>query len=68
MTRGVARFAELREQIRDATVQGVGLDQIGAELIEPAALDDDDKAALWLYAWSLARRPRPGAVPSAEAR
>ena len=28
------------------------IDAVHAELIEPSGLSDDEKAALWLYAWS----------------
>jgi hypothetical protein len=37
---------------------GATLPTIEDELIDPAALSEDQRAALWLYAWSYARRQR----------
>lgn len=31
---------------------GASLDKVEEEIIEPSDLSDDQKAALWLYAWS----------------
>jgi hypothetical protein len=39
---------------------GVDLDKIDRTLIEPAARDKDEKAALWLLAWCL--QPEEGAA------
>jgi hypothetical protein len=58
---GQDRVAELLEA-------GRRLVEVEHEFIEPAAgLDDDERAALWLYAWSyqetrLPRRPLEGSV------
>jgi hypothetical protein len=52
---------ELREKITERMDEGVSLDQVETELIEREDyLDDEEKAALWLFAWSLvplARQP-----------
>jgi hypothetical protein len=57
-----ARCEEISLWIED----GVTLPTIEDELIEPAAVSDDQRAALWLYAWSYAQRlrqsPRPAEV------
>ena len=52
---------EMRFLIHSATSDGDSLDAIEREMIEPAALSDDDKSGLWLYAWSDAglRRGKP---------
>lgn len=34
------------------------LDAIEAEIIEPATVEEDQKAAMWLYAQLLLERPR----------
>jgi hypothetical protein len=48
-----ASEADLRDEIISMTRAGVGLRDIEETVIEPAALDDDARAALWLLAWSL---------------
>ena len=53
MSEDLGAFYDVRAQIRSATLTGTRLDEIAAELIEPAAVGDDDKDALRLYAWSL---------------
>jgi hypothetical protein len=54
---------ELREKITERIDEGVSLDQVERELIEREDhLGDEEKAALWLFAWSLvplARQPSP---------
>jgi hypothetical protein len=50
---GVKVLIELRETITERMDQGSSLDDVEAELIESQdQLDDDEKAALWLFAWS----------------
>jgi hypothetical protein len=44
---------DLRDEIISKSRAGAGLRQLEEAVIEPAALDEDDKAALWLLAWSL---------------
>ena len=48
----------LQKQVAKAVRTGLDLDAIEAEIIEPAAVDEDHKAALWLYAQALLERPR----------
>jgi hypothetical protein len=42
----------LQERIAALMERGVSLDQVEENVIEPSPLDPDQKAALWLYAWS----------------
>ena len=52
---------ELRSAITGRMDEGVSLAQVETELIEPQDhLDDEEKAALWLFAWSLDPPPAPG--------
>jgi hypothetical protein len=45
---------ELRETITDQMDEGVSLDRVDTEIIAPQdQLGDEEKAALWLFAWSL---------------
>jgi hypothetical protein len=46
----------LTEAIKQATRVGKSIDQIDAEIIEPAALSEQQKGALLLFAYSLLRR------------
>ncbi len=50
-------FAELRGAIAQAVLAGTQLDAIERAIINPAPLDDEQKAALWLYAETVADRP-----------
>jgi hypothetical protein len=48
-----ADLIELRDTITKRMDHGSSLDDVEAELIESQdQLDDDEKAALWLFAWS----------------
>jgi hypothetical protein len=50
----IVRF---QDRIQKRMARGGTIDDIDAEIIEPADLSADQKAALWLYAWShLSRR------------
>jgi hypothetical protein len=52
---------ELREKITERIDEGVSLDRVETEVIERENhLGEEEKAALWLFAWSLvplAREP-----------
>jgi hypothetical protein len=37
--------------------EGASLEQVEAEVIDRCGLQQDERSALWLYAWSLADRP-----------
>jgi hypothetical protein len=54
---------ELRDEITERMDEGISLDQVELELIERQDhLGDEEKAALWLFAWSLVplvRQARP---------
>jgi hypothetical protein len=46
-------LSRLQDQVELRLQRGASLVAVDAELIERApGLSDDDKAALWLYAWS----------------
>jgi len=60
-----------REQIMLRLDSGCDLDEIETELIDsPPGLSDDERAALWLFAWSYRHSParRTPAVEEALAR
>ena len=68
MARGVGDIATLRERVRVALDEEKSLLDVERNVVEPARLDPEDRAALWLYAWSYcdrrdsrSRRPRIGA-------
>jgi hypothetical protein len=42
---------ELRDVVARLADRGETLERIEAEVVEPAPLDEDRQAALWLYAW-----------------
>jgi hypothetical protein len=52
-------LSELRETVEHRIARGDELDRIEAEVVEPAPLDEERRAALWLYAWL--RRTAPHA-------
>lgn len=52
------------DTVRDWLHAGRTLDDVERELLAPAALSEEQRAALWLYAWSLQDRPgRRGPQP-----
>ena len=49
----MADIIELRETIAERMDEGASLDEVETELIDSQDhLDDEEKAALWLFAWS----------------
>jgi hypothetical protein len=42
----------LQENVHQRMRHGGSIDDVDTEIIEPSPLDADQKAALWLYAWS----------------
>jgi len=46
----------LQRQIARAVRAGVGLEEIETLVIDPAPVDEEEKAALWLYAEALVER------------
>lgn len=50
--------SEFERQIEVAVSAAVDLSEIEATIIDPAPLDEDEKAALWLYAEALGERRR----------
>jgi hypothetical protein len=55
----------MQNQISGLLSEGASLERVEAEVIERCDLLQDEKSALWLYAWSLADRP---ARPEQDAR
>jgi hypothetical protein len=45
-----------RAEVRRRMSRGGSVEDIDAEVIEPSELNADEKAALWLYAWSYVPR------------
>ena len=55
--------AGLRERIDAMLGVGRPLDRIEADLIDRSPLDEEQRAALWLYAWAARDRERLRGVP-----
>ena len=53
-----------RADVRRHMTRGGSVDDVDAEIIEPSGVSADEKAALWLYAWSFV--PRRAQRKSAE--
>ena len=50
----MSEIRDLRSAITGRMDEGASLDEVETELIEPQDdLNDEEKAALWLFAWSL---------------
>jgi hypothetical protein len=47
----------MQQRIGGLLSEGASLEQVEAEVIDRSGLRQDEKSALWLYAWSLADRP-----------
>lgn len=56
--------SELHRQIVEAVRTGARLDAIDDALIAPARLDEEEKAALWLYAEALQAQSPPEREPA----
>ena len=50
------RHHALQALLREALVSGRSLDQISAELDSQPDMGEEERAALWLYAWGEQRR------------
>ena len=48
----------IQKQVANAVRAGMDLGAIETEIIEPASVDEEHKAAMWLYAQALLERPR----------
>jgi phytoene/squalene synthetase len=48
----VAGVVRLQERVAALMSCGASLDRVEDEIIDPSDLSADQKAALWLYAWS----------------
>jgi hypothetical protein len=49
-----------RQAIEEAVRNGALLRDIERDLVDPAAVDADARAALWLFAWGAVERRRSG--------
>jgi len=49
-------LGELQHQIEAAALSGANCDVIEESIIDPAQLDEEEKSALWLYAYALTER------------
>jgi hypothetical protein len=47
----------MQHRIDGLLSDGASLERVEAEVIDRSGLRQDEKSALWLYAWSLADRP-----------
>jgi hypothetical protein len=54
---------QLRRLIEQAADEGIGMDDIEHELIDPANLPREEHDALWLYALGRREQPHPKSVP-----
>jgi hypothetical protein len=48
----------LMERVRDELEAGSSLETVEHRIIEPTALDEERRSALWLYAWSVSVKQR----------
>jgi hypothetical protein len=58
----------LESEVRRRMRHGASIDDVDAEVIERADLSADQKAALWLYAWSFIPRRTQRAVAEGHLR
>ncbi|MGO9971803.1 MAG: hypothetical protein ACLP01_03030 [Solirubrobacteraceae bacterium] len=56
-------LGELRSAIARAALAGIKLDAIEDQIISQAPIDEEQKAALWLYAQAVLDRPARLIVP-----
>ena len=59
-------LGQFQRAIAGAVLDGTGLDAIENEIIKHAPIDDEQKAALWLYAEAVTDRPRRLKQPRAD--
>ena len=50
----VGVFGVYRERVAAGLAEGLTIEQLDEELLRDAPLDEDEKAALWLFGYSLA--------------
>jgi hypothetical protein len=53
---------ELRSVVDTMLADGATLREIEQAVIDPAAVGEDARDALWLYAWGCSERQRPSVV------
>jgi hypothetical protein len=52
----MSRLSQLQRRIEQEVRRGEPFDRIEDDVIEPSGLPEDQKSALWLYAWSFVDR------------
>jgi hypothetical protein len=52
----------LRAEIAARLGRGDCLESVERDVTAPSQLSEEQQSALWLYGWSLAKRPRPPAA------
>jgi hypothetical protein len=52
----MANVLGLQERVAAMMRRGASLEQVENQVIDPCELSSDQKAALWLYAWSFMER------------
>jgi hypothetical protein len=60
----LASTRTLRREIDEAVLAGRSIGEIETEVIAPCALDDEARAALWLYAAGSLARGAPARLPA----
>ncbi len=60
----LASTRTLRREIDEAVIAGRNIGEIETEVIAPCALDDEARAALWLYADGRLARAAAGHLPA----
>jgi hypothetical protein len=60
----LASTRTLRREIDEAVLAGRSIGEIETEVIAPCALDDEARAALWLYADASKARAAAGQLPA----
>jgi hypothetical protein len=53
----------VRVEIEEALAHGATLETIERDIVDGAAVSDDARAALWLYAWGASERRDRGLPP-----
>jgi hypothetical protein len=51
----MSNLSALQERVATMMLDGASLDRVEEEVIEPSQLNSEQKAAVWLYAWSFVK-------------
>lgn len=66
--RGRGRTPDEWRDLREQIPPRASLDEVDEALAQNPSLSEDDRAALWLYAWSRSQRDRYGDGPPTDER